>query len=239
MNLPREHEKEPVSNDVPADHPADEVEESVAPRPAEAVPPVDPEGGPEPGPGIGSERGPEGGSADGDSPGAALEGEDDGDEAAILRERVEELEAHNRELSDRYVRLVAEFDNYRRRTRQNEAVIRATAAEALLVDLLPVLDNLQLAIDAAGDALQTPFGQGVSLISHQLGDVLGRHGLTPIVTQGQPFDPNTMEAVARAEPEGDVPDGHVVEEYRRGYKLHDKLLRASQVKVAQAQQRDA
>lgn len=159
----------------------------------------------------------------------------DAGDAESLQQRVDELEALNRDLSDRYMRLAAEFDNFRRRTRQNEQSIRATAAEAVLVDLLPVLDNLQLAIDAAGDAMKTPFGQGVSLIRQQLDDVLRGHGLTPIAATGQPFDPNTMEAVARAAPDDDVPDGHVIEEYRRGYKLHDKLIRASQVKVAQAQ----
>lgn len=146
------------------------------------------------------------------------------DDLAALQRRVDELETLNRELSDRYVRLVAEFDNYRRRTRQNEDAVRATAAEALMVDLLPVLDNLQLAIGAAGDELSGPFGQGVSLISQQLSEVLSRHGLKRIDVEGQPFDPNTMEAVARGEPSDDVPEGHVIEEYRRGYKLREKLL---------------
>lgn len=157
------------------------------------------------------------------------------DDVAVLQERIDELEALNRELTDRYTRLLAEFDNFRRRTRENEQAVRAVAAEALMTDLLPVLDHLHMAIAAAGDALSGPFGQGVNLIHQQLNEVLARHGLQPVATVGQPFDPNTMEAIARAEPTDDVPDGHVIEEFRRGYQLNGKLLRASQVKVAQAQ----
>ncbi|REJ33302.1 MAG: nucleotide exchange factor GrpE [Bacillota bacterium] len=176
--------------------------------------------------------------AEAEAPAEAPRGEPDGNDAedeAALKQRIEELEALNRELSDRYVRLLADFDNFRRRTRQNEEAVRATAAEALIVDLLPVLDHLQMALAAAGDALEGPFGQGVKLIHQQLHDVLARHGLQAVEAQGRPFDPNTMEAVARAEPDENTPDGFVVEEYRRGYQLHGKLLRASQVKVAQAE----
>lgn len=192
-----------------------------------------------------SEREAEIGSEENDAPvevsddevdASAGEGEEDAvDEAAALRERIDELEALNRELTDRYTRLLADFDNFRRRTRQHEEAVRAAAAEAVMTDLLPVLDHLHMALAAAGDALDGPFGQGVSLIHQQLNEILARHGLEPVPTVGQPFDPNTMEAVARAEPGDDAPAGHVIEEYRRGYQLNGKLLRASQVKVAQAQ----
>ncbi|HEY8418800.1 MAG TPA: nucleotide exchange factor GrpE [Limnochordales bacterium] len=175
--------------------------------------------------------GSEGEAAPGDAPPAE---EDLAAEAARLRERVAALEARERELADQYVRLLAEFDNYRRRTRQEMETLRKTAAERLLADVLPVLDSLEHAIAAAGEAVETPLGQGVRLIRQQLGDVLARHGLMPIEAVGQPFDPNTMEAVAEAEPGEGAPAGHVVEEYRRGYRLHDKVLRPSLVKVAAA-----
>lgn len=177
----------------------------------------------------------EGGDESADGAGGAREEADVVEvDAAALRARIEELEALNRELSDRYVRLAADFDNFRRRARQNEEARVAAASEALMTDLLPILDNFHLAIAAAGDALNEPFGQGVTLIYQQLNDVLRRHGLEPIAAEGQPFDPNTMEAVATGKATEDIPDGHVVEEYRRGYKLKGKLLRPSQVKVAQA-----
>ncbi|MBO8141407.1 MAG: nucleotide exchange factor GrpE [Firmicutes bacterium] len=151
-----------------------------------------------------------------------------------LQARVTDLEARERELTDRYVKLLAEFDNYRRRTRQEMEALRATAAEALLSDLLPIVDSLDQAVSAAGDDAEGPLGQGVKLIRQQLADVLARHGVEPIEAVGRPFDPHTMQAVAQAEPTEAVPDGHVLEEYRRGYRLQQKLLRPSLVKVAQA-----
>jgi len=156
------------------------------------------------------------------------------DETAALRRRVEELEALNRELNDQFLRLAADFDNFRRRVRQNEEAVRAAAAEALMKDLLPILDHLEMAVAAAGDLLETPFGQGVSLIRQQLLDVLARHGLEPLAAQGKPFDPQTMEAVAVDAATDNVPAGHVSAELRRGYKLNGKLLRPSLVKVAQS-----
>lgn len=163
--------------------------------------------------------------------------EGDGGDVGALQQRIAELEALNQELSDRYVRLAADFDNFRRRTRQNEDAVRAAATEALMTDLLPILDNFSLAIAAAGDALGSPFGQGVNLIYQQINEVLAQHGLEPVAAQGHPFDPNTMEAVATEAATDEVPDGHVLEEFRRGYKLNGKLLRPSQVKVAQAPSR--
>lgn len=154
------------------------------------------------------------------------------DEVAELQQRVEELQAKERELSDRYVRLVAEFDNFRRRTRENEQAIRNTAAEAVIVELLPVIDNFEFALAAAEGNEDDPLAQGVTLIRQQLTDVLSRHGLAPIDAVGQPFDAASMEAVARAEATDDVEAGHVVAELRKGYKLHDKVLRPSQVTVA-------
>lgn len=172
----------------------------------------------------------EGESAAGDG-GAAPESQPD---VASLEDRIAALEARERELSDQYVRLLAEFDNYRRRTRQEMETLRATAAERLLADVLPVIDSLDHALAAAGGDAAGPLGQGVKLIRQQLLDVLARHGLAPIEAVGQPFDPNLMEAVAEAEPGDGAPPGYVVEEYRRGYRLHDKVLRPSLVKVAAA-----
>ncbi|HEY8496354.1 MAG TPA: nucleotide exchange factor GrpE [Limnochordales bacterium] len=151
-----------------------------------------------------------------------------------LQARIAQLEARERELADQYVRLLAEFDNYRRRTRQEMEALRLTAAERLIVDVLPVMDGLDQALAAAGEEAASPLGQGVRLIRQQLADVLARHGLVPIEAVGQPFDPNTMEAVAEAEPGDGAPAGYVVEEYRRGYRLHNKVVRPSLVKVAVA-----
>lgn len=153
---------------------------------------------------------------------------------AELQARLVQLEVRERELSDQYVRLLAEFDNYRRRTRQEMEALRLTAAERLIADVLPVMDGLDSALAAAGEEAASPLGQGIKLIRQQLLDVLARHGLAPIEAVGRPFDPNAMEAVAEGEPGEGAPPGYVVEEYRRGYRLHDKVLRPSLVKVAAA-----
>lgn len=221
---PPADEREPVSRrGADAETPAAAPPEAAAHAAGAGEPAGGPEGDPV-----------EAAQSSADDAGDYGSGDDVGDVSA-LRRRIGELETLNRELSDRYLRLVAEFDNYRRRARQNEETLRATATEALIVDLLPVLDHLHMAIAAAGEALSGPFGQGVSLIYQQLNETLARYGLQTVETKGRPFDPNTMEAVARAEPSEDTPEGHVVEEYRRGYHLNGKLLRASQVKVAQAE----
>lgn len=146
----------------------------------------------------------------------------------------EEAEARYKELSDRYLRLAADFDNFRRRTRQNEAAVREQAAANLIQDLLPIIDNLQLAL-AKVDVSDDAFAAGVVLIEQQLMAALQNHGVRVIETAGQPFDPNFMEAVAQVDAQGQAEPGHVVEELRRGYLLHDKVLRPAQVVVAQSE----
>lgn len=186
-----------------------------------------------------AEKGP---SGDGEDAGMAF-GEGAGGDAGA-GERAEEPEstdggdasdadARFEELSERYVRLVADFDNFRRRTRANEQHIRQQAAANLIKELLPVIDNLQLALGNVGDGAEDGFAQGIQLIEQQLLTALHNHGLRPLETKGQPFDPRTMEAVAQIDGGDGTEPGHVVEELRRGYVLHDVVLRAAQVVVAQ------
>lgn len=167
---------------------------------------------------------------------ASADQPEDGREAGVSDETAEdaavaEAEARFKELSDRYVRLVADFDNFRRRTRANEATVREQAATNLIQDLLPVIDNLQLALSKTEDS-EDGFASGVILIEQQLMTVLQNHGVEPINTMGEPFDPNYMEAVAQIDAPDGVEPGHVAEELRRGYLLHNKVLRPAQVIVA-------
>lgn len=150
-------------------------------------------------------------------------------------EAVAEADVRYKQLSDQYVRLVADFDNFRRRTRTNEAAVREQAAAALIQDLLPVIDNLQLALAKTEATPDDAFASGITLIEQQLAAVLQTHGVQPIEATGQPFDPNVMEAVAQIDAQGHVQPGHVAEQLRRGYTLHGKVLRAAQVIVAQAE----
>jgi len=127
------------------------------------------------------------------------------------------------------VRLKADFDNYRRRTAQDQVRWGEAAVAAFIVQLLPVVDNLERAIGAAGDAAAVR--QGVEMTLRQLGTVLSGAGVTPLASLGQPFDPARHEAVARG-PAAGVAAGAVAEEYRKGYLLRDQVLRPAMVKVA-------
>lgn len=137
-------------------------------------------------------------------------------------------------LRDRLLRLTAEFDNYRKRIDRERRESTERAAEGVLSDLLPILDDLERALAAdAGDASAESYRRGVELIHKQILDLLTRRGVKPIGTVGQQFDPNLHQAVA-SEPVPGVPEGEIIEELRRGYLLGDRLLRAAMVKVAQA-----
>jgi molecular chaperone GrpE len=136
------------------------------------------------------------------------------------------------EAQDRYLRTLAEFENFRRRTGREREEWRRQAQEELLREILPVLDNFDRALAAppAGEA-DRGFRTGVELIHRNFLAALERVGVRPFVAVGQPFDPTRHEAVARTE-RRDVDDQTVVSEALRGYLYHDRVLRPAQVVVA-------
>jgi molecular chaperone GrpE len=153
-------------------------------------------------------------------------------ELARLREA---LEAKSREADaarDRYLRTVAEFDNARKRAvREREELIRG-ANEGLIRELLPVLDNLERALQAArDDAGAAAVTAGVELIQRELLRVLEKFGVTAFTSVGTPFDPERHEAVARV-PAAGRPEMTVVGETARGYLLNGRVLRPAMVTVA-------
>jgi len=165
-------------------------------------------------------------------------GDEAGESLDALKARLAEAEAakdalarEKDELFDRWLRLQAEFDNFRKRTRREIEEIRTRAAEDLVLQLLPVLDNLERAIASAEQGPAGGIAEGVKMIHKQFLTVLEGVGVTPIEAVGQPFDPNFHEAVAYEESH-DYPDGIVMEEMLRGYAINGKVLRASIVKVA-------
>jgi molecular chaperone GrpE len=147
----------------------------------------------------------------------------------------EELKRQRDEYYDRLLRQAAEFDNYRKRIERERRELAEGAAADLVVELLPVLDDLERALKAdvgsgqAGDAIRA----GVELIHRQLVELLRKRGVTPIEAVGHPFDPHFHQAVAQ-EMSSQHPDGEVMAEFRRGYMLGDRLLRPAMVKVAKA-----
>ena len=149
----------------------------------------------------------------------------DGQEALLA----EELEATRRE-RDEYLdvlrRLKAEFENSRKRQERERARILETASERLVVELLPVLDNLDRALEAEGD-----IHEGVQAIRDQLVAALGKEGLLPVASDGQPFDPNVHEAVM-SQPSDEYEEGTILQTFQRGYLLNGKPIRPAKVVVA-------
>lgn len=140
------------------------------------------------------------------------------------------------ELYDRLLRSTAEFDNYRKRTERERREWSDAAAADVIRDLLPVVDDLDRALAASADRVSpdsTALRTGVELIRRQLMEMLKRRNVEPTVVVGQTFDPEWHEAVA-SEPADGRPDGLIVAEIRRGYRIGAKLLRAAMVKVTKA-----
>ena len=135
-------------------------------------------------------------------------------------------------LRDQLLRLQADFDNYRKRIDRERKDWAVYANEKLLKDLLPALDNFDLGL-ANGIKANAPEAllEGLRLVKGQLEGALSKSGVTPIDAEGQPFDPNLHEAITHM-PSPDVPEGTVLAQTRRGYKMGDKLLRPAQVVVS-------
>jgi len=133
------------------------------------------------------------------------------------------------EFKDRYLRTLADFENFRKRSEREKQDFFKYALAGLLRELLPVLDNFDRALDHAADG--DDFHRGVHLIYKQLFDALTKHGLTPIEQSNVPFDPKIHEAVVREE-DPTVPSHTVIAVLQKGYFLHDRLLRPAMVKVA-------
>jgi molecular chaperone GrpE len=149
----------------------------------------------------------------------------------------EHLETKKKEASenyDRYLRQVAEVENLRKRAnREKEEAIRF-ANEALVKDLLPVIDNLERAVAHSKEGGNgKPLVEGVEMVLRGFFDILAKHGVVPISAVGQRFDPEKHEAMAQIE-SGTYEPNTVVEEYHKGYLLRDRLLRPALVSVAKA-----
>jgi molecular chaperone GrpE len=134
--------------------------------------------------------------------------------------------------NDRLLRLQAEMQNLRNRTSREIADERRFAAMPVLRDLLPVIDNIDRAIEAAEKAGEAEnLLEGFRLVRQQLMTTLSRHQCEPIPADGEPFDPNFHEAILQ-QPSADVPAGHVMMVTQSGYKLHERVVRPAQVIVS-------
>lgn len=144
-----------------------------------------------------------------------------------------ELKQQNAEAADRYLRVMAEFDNFRKRTAREKAVMHDDGVRDAVVRFLPVVDNFERAMAAVSDEDRDGgLVKGFAMILRQFKDQLNALGVYEIEAVGQPFDTNLHEAVMMAEDTG-LESGHIAQELIKGYIYKDKPLRHSMVKVAQ------
>jgi molecular chaperone GrpE len=149
-----------------------------------------------------------------------------------LRAEVDAKARQAAEAQDRYLRTLADFDNFRRRVAREREEWRRQAQEELLREVLPILDNFDRALGAGtGRGGDDGFRAGVELIHRDFLNAIERVGVRPFSAVGEVFDPQRHEAVARVE-RGDVADQTVVNEVQRGYLFHDRVLRPARVVVA-------
>lgn len=148
-------------------------------------------------------------------------------------DRLAAAEKEVSEYRENLIRLQAEFENYKKRQAKEREEGRKSANERLLKEFLPVLDNLERAVEhSLGEADTDKMLQGVQLVLKQFRDGLSQFGVEPIEAEGALFDPHIHEAMSRVETEGDPPDGTVVEVYQKGYLLYGRVLRPAMVGVA-------
>jgi molecular chaperone GrpE len=157
------------------------------------------------------------------------------DEGKSLEERLAFAEAEaNTHLND-LKRLAAEFENYRKRVAREQEALSTRAAERLVKELLPIVDDLERALEAAEEHQEAKLEEGVRLVQRQLASVLEREGLAEIETNGK-FDPHVHEALL-ARP-ADAEEGSVLEVLQKGYRLGDRVLRPARVIVAAPKEGD-
>jgi molecular chaperone GrpE len=148
-----------------------------------------------------------------------------------LEERLTEAEAKRDEYLADLQRLAADFDNYRKRTARDQESLAARAAERLVQGLLPVLDDLERALQAADEHEEAKLEEGVSLVHRELTDLLRKEGLVEVEIDGV-FDPHVHEALLSQPAEG-AAQGDVIQVLQKGYRLGDRVLRPARVIVAE------
>jgi molecular chaperone GrpE len=168
-------------------------------------------------------------AADGDENPPAPTAEASPGTAESPNAELQKLKAERDTLLDRLARAQAEFENARRRAAKEQQDFRDLAMVDAIKSLLPVIDSFERALQAKSDPAD--FRTGVELIYKQLQDVLAKLGVRPITAKGEQFDPHFHEAIEMVET-SDAADHEVLEEWQRGYKFKDRLLRPAMVKVA-------
>ncbi len=151
------------------------------------------------------------------------------------QDTIEELKKSLSETNDKYVRLYADFENYKKIAAKNKEELLKYANEDLMSDMLTVIDHLELALHhVSNDETSDALAEGVNLTLKELRSVLEKHGLVTIDTTGKHFDPSIHHAMSQIETE-DAEEDTVIKEFRKGYMLRDRVLRAALVGVSKKQ----
>lgn len=158
-------------------------------------------------------------------------GTEDENVAEELSEEGEQTRNDFKEINEKYLRLYAEFENYKKRINKEKEELLHYGNEKLLSELLPIMDNLELALKHASDNVPEGLVQGVEMTLKELNKTLEKFGLRSIEADGKPFDPAVHHAMTQVERD-DVEENTVVEEFRKGYMLKEKVLRPSLVAVS-------
>ncbi len=151
---------------------------------------------------------------------------------AAAEAKAAELAAQTKELEDRYLRLAAEFDNFRKRTARDFQSVVKSANERLLLELLDLRDNFERALSNSAGNVES-FRQGVELIAGQLDAILKKEGVEELEVDGRPFDPSTSEAIAHLKSER--PEGEVLQVLAKGYSLGGRVIRPARVTVSKGE----
>ncbi len=149
-----------------------------------------------------------------------------------LEERLAEVEREREEYLNDLKRVAADFENYRKRAARDQESLVARAGERIVKELLPVLDDLERALEAAAQHEEAKLEEGVRLVHRELVEALAREGLVEVETDGQ-FDPHVHEALVSQPSEQE--DGSVIEVLQKGYRLGDRVLRPARVVVSQGE----
>ena len=149
-----------------------------------------------------------------------------------LQEKYDQMEKEHEELKDKYLRLFAEFDNYKKRTIKEKMELIHTAAENTMSSLLPVLDDFDRAKKSADDeSSEENWTDGIKLVYNRLYQILKNSGLEPMVSDGEVFDPEMHDAITEIPAPTEELKGKIVDTIEKGYFLKDKLIRHAKVVV--------
>ena len=150
-----------------------------------------------------------------------------------MEARIEAQEEEAKETYERFLRVSADFENYKKRSSREMEEFRKYANQSLLKEMLSVVDNLELAINSSndGEKVDKTLIEGLNLTLNEILRVFQKFNVTPIEAQGKTFDPAYHEAVMREETD-DYPENSVISEFQKGYLIHDRLLRPAMVVVA-------